>query len=384
VRKHLIDRNAIPDLLSNIMDQNNPLPSAHNNAIQVESAFRDRWNRFWFQPTDPTALGAIRLCTGLILLYAYLSCAPHILSFVGPHGWVDSKAIGELRSSAWSESSPSPAIARRWWGQSIWFYVEDSRLIWILYGLFIVAIGCFAIGYLSRTANVVVWIGHLSFVNRSYLTAYGFDVVVAMLTFYLLFGPTGRALAIDALIHRAQGVLQWKRPASSSQAPAPSWSANAVIRLIQVHMCIIYLCSGLAKLQGESWWNGTAIWRVMMAEDLVRFDLRWLARLGDSGVALIFEPLAAATVLFEVSFAFLIWNRLLRPFVLIGAVFLHGGIGLLMGLDGFSAVMLTGCLAFVPPEIVRRLIDRHLKPRFRLSRTNSIANTGSLAGARRR
>ena len=33
----------------------------------------------------------------------------------------------------------------------------------------------------------------------------------------------------------------------------PSSTANLAIRLIQVHMCIIYLFSGIGKLQGEPW-----------------------------------------------------------------------------------------------------------------------------------
>ena len=27
------------------------------------------WDRFWFRPSDPTTIGLIRLCTGLVVVY---------------------------------------------------------------------------------------------------------------------------------------------------------------------------------------------------------------------------------------------------------------------------------------------------------------------------
>ena len=178
-----------------------------------------------------------------------------------------------------------------------------------------------------------------------------------MLTFYLMFGPTGKALAIDALLEQIANNRSTSGPRIKRRSPVPSWSANLVVRLIQVHICVIYLCAGLSKLQGETWWNGTAIWCVLMTSDVVPFDLHWLGYLNNLGLAIIIETATAATLIFEISFAFLVWNRLLRPLVLLAALILHLGIGVVMGLGAFSAAMLTGCLAFVPPDLVRRCAE---------------------------
>ena len=35
--------------------------------------------------------------------------------------------------------------------------------------------------------------------------------------------------------------------------------------------------AGLAKLQGQAWWNGTAIWGTLAAGEFRLFDLTWLA-----------------------------------------------------------------------------------------------------------
>jgi len=59
------------------------------------------------------------------------------------------------------------------------------------------------------------------------------------------------------------------------------------------------------------------------------------------------------TLVYEIGFAFLIWNKNVRPFLLFCAVLLHGGIAFVMGLPAFSALMVIGCFAFVSPESVR-------------------------------
>jgi hypothetical protein len=72
---------------------------------------------------------------------------------------------------------------------------------------------------------------------------------------------------------------------------------------------------------------------------------RWLWELVTTGGTLF-------TLAFEISFAFLVWNRSLRPLLIVGAVLLHLGIALCMGLVAFSMMMLTGVLAFVPAKVV--------------------------------
>ena len=51
------------------------------------------WNRFWFTRVDPTTLAAVRICTGLVLLGAYIPCCFDLFSYVGPNAWVDAKPM---------------------------------------------------------------------------------------------------------------------------------------------------------------------------------------------------------------------------------------------------------------------------------------------------
>jgi hypothetical protein len=62
------------------------------------------------------------------------------------------------------------------------------------------------------------------------------------------------------------------------------------------------------------------------------------------------------TIFWEISFCVLMWNRLARPLMLICAVFLHLGIGAFLGMWTFGLIMLLGNAAFLPTDLVRRLV----------------------------
>jgi hypothetical protein len=309
------------------------------------SAMRDRlsnmvaaWNRFWFTPTDPTTLAAVRICTGLVLLYSCIACTPSLQSFVGPSAWIDAAAMDEIRRS----DGPIGV----WWGWSVYFVVQSPWAVGLLHAAFLGCLVAFTVGMFTRVASALVWIGHLSFIHRAFMAWSGMDTVLAMLTFYLMFSPAGAALSIDRLRRR------------TANPPTPCWDANLCIRLIQVHMAVIYLCAGLAKLQGARWWDGTAVWSVMMMQEFAPFDLIWIARFGDVPCLLISNVGVLLTLGFEISFIFLIWNPSIRPVLLLLALVMHGGIGLFMGMSAFGAAMLTGCLAFVHPATIIWFVER--------------------------
>jgi hypothetical protein len=129
--------------------------------------------------------------------------------------------------------------------------------------------------------------------------------------------------------------------------PQPSVSANLAIRLVQVHVCIIYGVAGFAKLLGPAWWNGTAIWGTLanfefapMQYEIYNQMLRLLAR-----NQLIFDTFLTVgcyfTLAFEIGYPFLIWRPQARWLFLSAAILLHGFIGTLMGLKTFSLMMLS-------------------------------------------
>ena len=90
-------------------------------------------------------------------------------------------------------------------------------------------------------------------------------------------------------------------------------SANLAQRLIQVHMCVIYLFAGISKLQGPSWWSGEAMWRAFANLEYQSLDMTWLA-----WHPWLVNIMSHVSVLWEIAFCVLIWKPLWRPLMLAG------------------------------------------------------------------
>ncbi len=133
--------------------------------------------------------------------------------------------------------------------------------------------------------------------------------------------------------------------------PAPTVSANLALRLIQLHLVVIYAMAGLGKVQGPSWWNGMALWGTMTAGEFVVLDFTPMAR-----YPWLINAMTHASLALELLYPILIWVRIARPLMLVGIAGLHLGIAAMSpGLTEFSLAMLAANLAFVPGQWLRQL-----------------------------
>jgi hypothetical protein len=194
--------------------------------------------------------------------------------------------------------------------------------------------------------SIVAFLATVSYANRMSLAQFGLDDTIAMLALYLMVGPSGAAYSVDSWLKR--------RRDPTKSAVEPRIGANVAIRLLQVHMCAIYLFSGLGKLKGDQWWNGNAILMVAANQEYQSFDLTWLIR-----YPWIASLLTQVTVLWETFYCALVWPRLTRPITLAVAVCVHLGIGAFFGMWTFGLAMIIANMAFVSPWVVRRVLDRH-------------------------
>jgi hypothetical protein len=275
---------------------------------------------------------------------------------------------------------------------SIWFHVTDPTWMIVVQSVFLLATFCFLIGFATRISAPITWFSQLCYIHRAPTALFGVDTMSNIVLIYCMIGPSGAALSVDRLIahwwrcHHVAVLARWRRFANGIRGlvrlplkpvpdvslavksvpyvlPAPSVSANLAIRLLQVHVCIIYAMAGLSKLQGPSWWSGNAIWYTLANYEFAPMEflpykafLTYLAMHRP-----MWEMFMTAggyfTLFFEIGYPFLIWRPRFRWIFLGMALLLHGGIGFFMGLQTFSLMMLTMNLAFLPPELVRRVLS---------------------------
>ena len=311
----------------------------------ADSALRG-WDRFWFTPADPATYCVIRVFAGLMLFYTHLVWTLDLVAFFGPTPWLSVEAL--------RQSIPAGMQSYAW---SYLFYVQSPWLLWTLHIAALVALAMFALGLFSRVTSVLAFVITVSYCNRVPAALFGLDQINSMLALYLMIGPSGAYYSLDRLIARRREGEAPVEPRTPSEAQQelrpPSVTANIGIRLIQLHMCVIYLSAGLGKLQGISWWDGTAMWLSVANLEYQSIDMTWLAH-----YPLLLNLLTHITIAWEVSYAVFIWPRLTRPIVIALAIPLHLGIACFLGMITFGLVMLIANLAFVSPSLVRAVINR--------------------------
>ncbi len=288
------------------------------------------WDQFWFTPTDPATLCAIRVVTGFLLLWTHLVWTLDLSAFFGPEGWLPADLHGPLHAERFAFS--------------YFDYINAAWLRWSIHIVNLVVFSLLMIGLFSRFAAVWSFVAAVNYaVHVSPGAFFGLDKINVLLVMYLMLGPCGARYSVDRLRQLRKG--------SGEEAP-PSAMANLSIRLIQLHLCVIYFFAGLGKLQGVRWWDGTAIWF-----GVANVEYRSLDMTGMASCLWLVDFLTHATVLWELLYCCLVWNRLARPWVLLTALGMHGFIGLAMGLPEFALAMLVANGAFLSPSFVRAFFD---------------------------
>lgn len=302
-------------------------------------ALAEWWDGFWFAGADPTLLGVIRILTGLMLLYTHAVWGLVLPEFFGRDGWLSPKLVGLLQEGGTTYSF--------WW-------LVGADGMWPAWALSMVVLALFTVGLWTRVTSVLALFVTISYAYRVPAATFGLDQINAMLTLYLAIGPSGAALSVD----RWRAVRRGLAPAGR---PGPSAGANLALRLMSVHMCVIYFFAGISKLQGEAWWNGEAMWRAFANYEYQSMDMTWMA-----WHPRLMELATHVSVAWELTFWALVWRPRLKPLMLAGAVVLHVGIGACLGMWTFGLIMLVGNASFLPTGAVGDLVYARLRDRRRL------------------
>src|SRR5262249_1328182 len=282
--------------------------------------------------------GLLRVVVGLLLLWSMGVYGVDLRAFFGSGGWDDPDVVRLVNAQQ------SPAA----W--SFWMWVPDG-LLWPVWAACMVVLALYTAGRWSRVTAVLAWVIVVSTARRVPTSLFGFDQIISAWAFYLaVTGASGQAISLDRFIARyreARAAVarrrhdgRWVVPPG---APRPTVSANLALRLIQLHLVLIYGMAGVANLQGQGWWSGMAIWGVPASAGFRLFDLAWLV-----AYPWLLNLMTHGSLLLEVSYPVLIWIRVLRPLYLTLIVLLHAGIALAApGLTEFGIAMVAGNLAFV-------------------------------------
>jgi hypothetical protein len=72
----------------------------------------EAWNEFWFSPTNPATLSAIRVFTGAMLFYTHLVWSSDLQGFFGQNGWLPSDLMTRLHE--YMNGGPEMGVRANW------------------------------------------------------------------------------------------------------------------------------------------------------------------------------------------------------------------------------------------------------------------------------
>src|SRR6266542_1195189 len=285
------------------------------------------WQRlmdFLFPPENDAWLAVLRIGLGLqtAVYTLFLRSDWHYLFASSGKGLVG-RELGEAITSF-----DSPLIPKLGWlvalGRSV--NMSEETVLSVAWACLLSA-GCFLLlGLFCRPAAIVAWFLHLCAAESGGLLAYGADSFMTTALFYLMLSPLPDRCSFD------HWVIETK---SKNPQLLGFWR-----RVVQVHLCFVYLIGGLAKCLGHGWWNGSNLWRSLIRPpfNLVSPDIlvRFKYALPALGISI---------CLLEVSYPVFIWIKKTRRVWLICILAMHAAIGLLMGLYLFALVMIVLNLA---------------------------------------
>jgi hypothetical protein len=252
-------------------------------------------------------------------------------------------------------------------------YLLSSSPLWsdLLYLALIVVAAAFALGFGGRVTAVLFFVLLWSLHARNPIATNGGDNLMRLVLIYLMFARTTAHYSIDAWRARRRRLAG--RPLRSPSTLGTVLHNGALVASI-AQVCVLYITSGLAKVQGEMWQNGTALYYVLRTADYNVWP-EVTAPLYQSPLIVVGATYAAVFVQLMMPVALL--DRRAKAILLPMVLGMHLAIGVLMGLPFFSAIMIVSDLLFLSDrDLARgRARIRVLRSRWRQREESPITRT---------
>ncbi len=247
------------------------------------------------------------------------------------------------------------------------FFADDSPAVFtVKYVLLMAVAAAVMVGWRTRLMTLLLAVGMAALVERGTPTGDQGDNIARIGLLLMVLMSTSDHWSLDAR-RRRRGMEKdkesplsvWQRVRYSLPV-LPSWLTsaihNAALIALACQIFILYTASALFKVQGSTWQAGTALHYPLSLHEYAVFPA--LNALLTSNPIML-TALTYFSVYVQLFFAVGLLHPVTRRLALLGVIFLHGGIAVLMGLPWFSLAMLAFDAIFVSSSTYRGL-ERYL------------------------
>lgn len=220
---------------------------------------------------------------------------------------------------------------------------SNYQVILFLYIIFIIL---FIIGIGKKITAFAVFVLLLLLQKLNNSTVNGGDKMARLIMFYFLF-----ANAYEYLSYRKTN------SAAKPNSPYNNLLSNLAAYSIMIQLCIAYFMSFFNKICNPYWFNGTANYYVFLTEAFQ--GTRFNSQLAQSNLFVYVTTFL--TLIFEGSFAFLIWFKKMRIPLLIGGFLLHFGIYFFMMIYNLQTIFLLPYGLFFTNDEMLFFVKKYFK-----------------------
>lgn len=189
-----------------------------------------------------------------------------------------------------------------------------------------------------RIVSVLIYIVTINLDNRAYVILDGGNNLLQIVMLYLIL--------MDPSLSR-------NKYKSATINQLNNTFSNLGFYMVRLQLVMVYLVSGLAKVSGELWQNGTALYYTLNIDEYSHPIAKSLV----SHYPIITVVGTYATLIYQVAFPWLVWNRKIRPYLLLFGSLIHIQISFVMGLFMFGLAIAVCYFSFTTNSVAQRILD---------------------------
>ena len=315
-----------------------------------------KWERYWFEEVPSEAFALTRIAIG----------AAGLISLIG---FLPVDLFWPLDGLA---SVPGTAGIRSYLLESGWSGLAGWVAFLTLFGSLV----CMTAGLFTGPAVMACFIGSVLQPRWNSVPLSAAHGLLMSMLFCLVWADCGR-LSVDERRRRLRSsTATTPEPQPVTPSHQPIWP----LRLMRAQVATLYAASGLYKLLGASWRDGSATYHSTHQNVYGRIfylhpvppDFEW-----------VFTLMTYGTLLWELSFPLMLLNRMTRRIALATGVMIHLGIWVTMEVGPFSPMILAAYVAFLDPhkapQVVARLLSWRRSPRLTPLGTTTVSSDSTSA-----
>lgn len=263
-------------------------------------------------------------------------------------------------ASVWAE----PARAVSTFPEMALLRNVSSDVVTLVYAVTLLAALAFVLGWHTKAANVVTFIGFIAIVAQNPVVSSQGDNLVRVTLLWLLLMRTSEHWSLDARRRRRREESGGRARRADDAIPRWLWTSLHNIGLVGLaaQTVLVYLTAGLNKASQDEWQNGTALYYTLQLPEYRHFP--WLSDLLSQSSVL----LALATylvLLTQLFFAPLLLNAVARRGVVVVAIVANVIFGVVFATPWTSLAMVGVTCLFASSATFVRLdewIQERLSP----------------------